>query len=815
MKKLIILFFALSFFANSINAKEIIVSQISSLASTINNAVPGDTIIVKDGVYSGNGMTLTAKGSANAPILIKAETSLNVELTGSSYFDLRACEYLTFSGFVFTSTDKTIFKLQSCNHIRLTGNIFRLNETSSLKWIIIQGLWNDAYKYSHHNRIDHNLFENKTQGGNYITIDGTIEPTLQVSQHDVIDHNYFRKNQPRAVNEKESIRAGSSFLSESSGYTLIEQNLFEECDGDPEIISVKCNDNIIRGNTFRRSQGTLSLRHGNRSRIDGNFFLGEGAPGTGGIRIYGDDHIVVNNYFEGLTGNKWDAPITLTNGDVESGSGSLSSHFRINRAIIAYNTLVNNDYGIEIGFDNNGSYSKPPRDVVMAYNLVKSDKNPLVTYYTTPVNFSWIGNFAELSGTASLGATFTDDQISLSNSGLDFDGSLWLATSSTPSVTVDPSLDGINLVDMQGQLRSSLNMTGADEFISGPVYSFPLDSADIGPWSSHPDYVPEEFSGTPYINLSPLVLNLAPSAQTVSISVSSNTSWSVSSDADWITADPLSGNGNGMVQLSIEENILEQSRSAIISFSDTSGLTENISVSQQEKPGPEVMLEILNLTASTFQDPNIPENVLDSNLSTRWSGDGDGAYLLFDLGKTDTVSFVKIAVYKGDSRTATFDIQASLNATDFFDVLTNITSNGLSADLEKYDFENVEARFIKLVGHGNSTGTWNSYTGFEIWGFPGLSNGVKPSIPAVQDAVRIYPNPINSGNCNIYLSQSGILKAELYNSFGRKLFASTPQHFSEGLTTLHLPDLGAGIYYFRFTLNNKIQVEKLVISNDY
>ncbi|MEL6824276.1 MAG: chondroitinase-B domain-containing protein, partial [Calditrichota bacterium] len=47
-------------------------------------------------------------------------------------------------------------------------------------------------------------------------------------------------------------------------------------------MSVKTCDNIIRYNTFRRSKGTLSLRHGNRNVVDGNFFLGEGKEGTGG-----------------------------------------------------------------------------------------------------------------------------------------------------------------------------------------------------------------------------------------------------------------------------------------------------------------------------------------------------------------------------------------------------------------------------------------------------------------------------------------------------------------------------------------------------
>ncbi|RYG56798.1 MAG: hypothetical protein EON56_03535 [Alphaproteobacteria bacterium] len=86
-------------------------------------------------------------------------------------------------------------------------------------------------------------------------------------------HNYFYNNGPRLENEKEAIRIGNSQLSQSSGNTTVEFNLFEECDGDPEIVSVKSCDNIIRHNTFNRNYGSLTLRQGNRNIAEGNYFL--------------------------------------------------------------------------------------------------------------------------------------------------------------------------------------------------------------------------------------------------------------------------------------------------------------------------------------------------------------------------------------------------------------------------------------------------------------------------------------------------------------------------------------------------------------
>jgi poly(beta-D-mannuronate) lyase len=201
---------------------------------------------------------------------------------------------------------------------------------------------------SHHNRIDHNIFQNKNTPGHYITVYVTTdsEDVSYQSQYDRIDHNYFKKNSPRAVNEQESIRIGWSEMSKSNGYTTVEFNLFEDCDGDPEIVSVKSSDNTIRHNTFLKSYGTLSLRHGNRNRIEGNYFFGGNKPiGTspagstlyiGGIRIYGKDHVIINNDMQGLNGTKWDAPITLTLDDAIDGeSSSISKHFRAENILIA------------------------------------------------------------------------------------------------------------------------------------------------------------------------------------------------------------------------------------------------------------------------------------------------------------------------------------------------------------------------------------------------------------------------------------------------------------------------------------------------
>lgn len=480
MKQLFIIFFALSF-SEIFSGQKYYANNDDQLKSLVNTVLPGDTIVVKDGIFDTDGsVTIRNNGTAENRIVIMAESLNGVNLVNESYFDFRKCSYITLTGFIFASTNVTAVKLQASHHIRITNNIFRINETESAKWVLVGGIWDDPNAISSDNRIDHNIFENKTQPGNFITIDGSPDPVYVSSIRDTIDHNYFRNNNPRAVNEKESIRVGWSELSQSSGYTVVEHNLFEDCNGDPEIISVKTCDNIVRYNTFRRCKGTLSLRHGNRSEVNGNYFFGEGVEGTGGIRLYGDDHRVYNNYFQDLSGSIWDAPITLTNGDYDGGS-NLTKHFRINRAKVVFNTLVDNTNAIQIGYTNNGNYSKPPRDVVIANNIIVGSENDLVEIFTTPINMVWQGNIMFASKNSKLGISVNPSEIKEIDPKLEISDNYWRLSSSSPAIDSSKGIWEYVNTDFDGQARDSLLDVGADEFNMNGIIFKPLSAADVGP----------------------------------------------------------------------------------------------------------------------------------------------------------------------------------------------------------------------------------------------------------------------------------------------------------------------------------------------
>lgn len=120
--------------------------------------------------------------------------------------------------------------------------------------------------------------------------------------------------------------------------------------------------------------------------------------------------------------------------------------------------------------------------------------------------------------------------------------------------------------------------------------------------------------------------------------------------------------------------------------------------------------------SASADDGNVPGNTVDGDLNTRWSASGDGQWIQFDLGSNKKVAYIKIAFLNGTGRTSTFDIQTSTNNTSFTTVQANVTS-ALADGLQTFDFPDVDpARYVRIVGHGNSLNAWNSYTEVEIYG---------------------------------------------------------------------------------------------------
>src|SRR5437867_1899703 len=130
-------------------------------------------------------------------------------------------------------------------------------------------------------------------------------------------------------------------------------------------------------------------------------------------------------------------------------------------------------------------------------------------------------------------------------------------------------------------------------------------------------------------------------------------------------------------------------------------------------------LPVASVVASG-DDGNIPQNTLDNNLATRWSASGDGQWIRYDLGAVMAVGPVTIAWYRGTEWASAFDIEVSLDSLTWTRVFTG-RSSGQTLQPERYDFPVVPGRYVRIVGHGQWSGTtqlslWNSITETAIYG---------------------------------------------------------------------------------------------------
>lgn len=131
-------------------------------------------------------------------------------------------------------------------------------------------------------------------------------------------------------------------------------------------------------------------------------------------------------------------------------------------------------------------------------------------------------------------------------------------------------------------------------------------------------------------------------------------------------------------------------------------------------PSPSILS--VSSVSDSGNDGNMASNTLDNNLSTRWSSQGDGQWINFDLGSSKTVKYASIAFHQGDVRTTTFDVQISSDNTNWTTLLANKVSTTTLSQVT-YDFTDTSGRYVRIVGHGNSSGNgWNSITEVDIYG---------------------------------------------------------------------------------------------------
>ncbi|WP_179318919.1 polysaccharide lyase 6 family protein [Winogradskyella helgolandensis] len=353
-------------FIGFLNAQDITVSNLEEYNAAISKVSTGGTIILKNGEWKDAKLSAYGNGTAENPIIVKAETPGEVILTGSSSLSIYG-NYVIVSGLWFKdgkTNEKFVVQFRK-NSNEFANNCRFTNSTISYFDVAddnIKNHWVDMW--GKNNRVDHNNFTGKTSAGTTLVV--WLKGEEHIENNHKIDYNYFGQRPDLGENGGETIRIGTSDNSMKSSKTLVESNTFKQCDGEIEIISNKSGDNIFRNNLFIESKGTLTLRHGNNALVEGNVFLGNNVSQTGGIRIINEGHIVRNNLLIGLAGNDYRGPIVLMNGVPNS---PLNRYNQVNNVDIQNNTIINCG-PMTFGGGKNDELSLAPINTVFANNII-------------------------------------------------------------------------------------------------------------------------------------------------------------------------------------------------------------------------------------------------------------------------------------------------------------------------------------------------------------------------------------------------------------------------------------------------------------
>ena len=336
-------FLIISLFLVLVSCKEkvtntILVSNESELTAAIQKAKAGDDIVLKDGTYTDIKIEFFGEGIEAQPITLRAETPGKVFIEGKSNLQIGGT-YLVVKDLHFRngySPTRALIRFKIDDekiafHSKVTNCVIeeftQLDRDVSDHWVEFWG---------QHNELSNNYIAGKSNFGPTVMV--VLKGNEHINNHHQIINNHFGPRPRKGGPHGETLQIGDSGTSMTPSYTNIENNLFDRCNGEVEIISSKSNFNIFKNNVFFESEGSLVLRHGNYATIDGNVFIGnDNSKFIGGVRVVNTGHWITNNYFYKLKGEEFRAAIAVMNGIPKS---PLNRYNQVTDVVVTYNSWV-------------------------------------------------------------------------------------------------------------------------------------------------------------------------------------------------------------------------------------------------------------------------------------------------------------------------------------------------------------------------------------------------------------------------------------------------------------------------------------------
>lgn len=275
-------------------AREVPVANAAALAAALPTAGAGDTLLLGPGHWTNAQLTIDRGGSAAQPLEIRAAIPGETILDGSSALAITA-PFVTVDGLFF---DHGAIRKGAVIEFRSHHGIVRHTAIVDYNPAAFETRYYWVFFSGDDNLLEHCYFKGKNN------LEPLVGNAIDDSRRNRVRSCYFKDIPYAENNGREDIRvwgAGKFDAADTGGaFFTIEDNLFDHADGEgAEIISLKSNHNQVLNNTVIATRGCINIRQGSHNLIQGNVILGQGAPGTQGLRMSGLDNTVKGNYVSG------------------------------------------------------------------------------------------------------------------------------------------------------------------------------------------------------------------------------------------------------------------------------------------------------------------------------------------------------------------------------------------------------------------------------------------------------------------------------------------------------------------------------------
>jgi len=302
---------------------ELVSADVSAnVAKALDNAEPGQEVLLPPGIYSDVKWILKKSGTERAPIVIRPQIPGSVVLRGASAIAITG-SWMVFQGACFDQSGPgSCISISGGAHNRITQcQFFFCGSPESTYGRIV-----DFSMGAAENRLDHAYFiGSKSQSCGQLV----IEPA-QTGQHNRFDHNIYRNIIRFWSNGQECVQIGQkSEYIHTEPRDRVDSNLFENAGADVEIVSNKCSFNKYEHNLFAYCpESALSLRAGTNAEVVGNIFVKTG----NGVSVRGSNHVIRDN----LIWEPEQSGIRLGAGGEAGATTEVATHVVIEKNLIVF-----------------------------------------------------------------------------------------------------------------------------------------------------------------------------------------------------------------------------------------------------------------------------------------------------------------------------------------------------------------------------------------------------------------------------------------------------------------------------------------------